>query len=81
MISCDLHDYIEIACTFRYLIKLTMKSGSIIEGVALDTVLNASRDECIKVDLKGAEKLLVLDEISRLEACVDNPHFHSISFE
>lgn len=79
MISCDLHDYIEIACTYRYPIRLTMKSGAVIQGVALDTALNASREECIRVDLKGAETLVVLEDISTLEACVDNPHFHTVT--
>lgn len=37
MISCEQHDYIEIVCTFNYPIKLMMKSGQVIEGIALDT--------------------------------------------
>jgi Rho-binding antiterminator len=81
MISCDHHDYIEIACTYRYPIKLTMKSGNVIQGIALNTAFNAGRDECIRVDLKGTEKLVVLDDISTLEACVDNPHFHTVTFD
>lgn len=81
MISCDQHDYIEIACTFRYPIKLTLRSGAVIEGVALDTELDENRNECIKVDVKGTESLIVLKDISVLEVCVDNPHFHSVSFD
>lgn len=81
MISCDHHDYIEIACTYRYPIKLTMKSGNVIQGIALNTAFNAGKDECIRVDLEGAEKLVVLGDISTLEACVDNPHFHTVTFD
>jgi len=81
MISCVQHDHIEIVCTFRYPIKLTMKSGSVIECIALDTKLNENRDECIKVDLKGAESLVVLNDISVLEVCVHNPHFHIVCFD
>ncbi|WP_281559954.1 Rho-binding antiterminator [Thalassomonas sp. RHCl1] len=80
MISCDQHDYIEIVCTFQYPIKLTMKTGIVVECIALDTKLNENRDECIKVDLNGAERLFILDNISVLEVCVDNPHFHTVSF-
>lgn len=81
MISCELHDYIEIACTFRYPIILTLKSGSVIQGVAHETAFNTGRDECIKVELKGAETLVVLDDLSSMEACVDNPHFRTVTFE
>ncbi len=80
MIPCDQYDYIEIVCTFRYPIELTMKSGIVIECIALDTALNENRVECIKVDLKGAESLVVLDDISILKVCVDNPHFKTVSF-
>ncbi len=80
MITCDQHDYIEIACTFKYPIKLTLDSGIVIECIAIDTKLNENKVECIKVNLKEDESLIVLDDISKLEVCVDNPHFHSISF-
>ncbi len=80
MMHCDQHDYIEIVCTFRYPITLTLKSGVIIECVALDTQLNENKKECIKVDLKGTERLVILDDITTLEVSVDNPHFNSVTF-
>jgi len=80
MISCERHDYIEIACSYRYLVKLKMKSGKTIEGIALDTTLDSNRDECIKVEAQGNISLVVLDDISVLEACVENPHFDSVTF-
>ena len=80
MISCDQHDYIEIVCTFQYPIKLTMKSGIVMECVALDTALNENREECIKVNLSGDQLLVVLEDILKLEVCVENPHFKTISF-
>lgn len=80
MISCDQHDYIEIACMFRYPIILTLKSGEVIEGTALDTALNEHKDECIKIAVNGSETLVVLTELSLLEVSVDNPHFKRVSF-
>jgi Rho-binding antiterminator len=55
-----------------------MKIGDIIECTALDTQYNASREECIKVNVKGVAKELVLSEISKIEACVENPFFKEI---
>lgn len=75
MISCDQHDYIEIVCIFKYPIKLTLLSGSIIKGIAKDTQLNECREECIKVTLDNLDQLIVLDNISLLEVCIENPHF------
>ena len=81
MISCDQHDSIAIACTFQYPIKLTMKDGRVHQGVALDTKLNENKLECIKVDQNGSEVLIILDSISRMDVCIQNPHFQSVSFE
>lgn len=80
MISCNQHDYIEIVCMYHYPIKLTLKSGDIIEGVALDTHRNDQRDECIKIDIEGVEKLVVLEEIKMLEVMVENPHLQKVTF-
>ena len=80
MISCEQHDYVEIVCTFKYPIKMTMKSGLTIDCVAQDTALNKNRAECIKVKIDDEESLVVLDDIKVMEVCVDNPHFKSVSF-
>lgn len=80
MISCDQHDYIEIVCTYRYPLKLTLKSGEVIQGIALDTQRNENRDECIKIESKGSSQLIVLDQIKKLEVTEDNPHLREVVF-
>lgn len=79
MLSCQQYDYIEIACMYRYPLKLTMKSGTVIEAKALDTARNENREECIKVFMDKNEKLIVLDDIAILEVTLSNPHFQSVS--
>lgn len=81
MISCNQHDYIEIVCMYHYPIKLTLKSGDIIQGIARDTQRNEKRDECIKIDMEGIEQLVVLKEIKILEVKVENPHLQKVMFE
>lgn len=81
MISCNQHDYIEIVCMYHYPIKLALKSGDIIHGIALDTRCNTQRDECIKIDIEGVEQLVVLGEIKILEVTVENPHFKFVGFD
>jgi len=80
MINCNQYDYIEIACMYRYPIKITMNTGEVIECTALDTPRNEAREESIKVNTEGTKSIVVLDGISKLEACVENPHFRVVSF-
>jgi len=37
-ISCGDHDYIEIACLYRYTLKITLRSGEIVHANAITTV-------------------------------------------
>ncbi|WP_234985230.1 Rho-binding antiterminator [Oceanospirillum multiglobuliferum] len=79
--SCSDYDYIEIVCLFKYPVELTMKSGSIISGKAIDTARNQANEECIKLQTKGVDLLVVLDSISKLKVSVNNPHFQEVSFD
>ncbi|MEW6997451.1 Rho-binding antiterminator [Colwelliaceae bacterium BS250] len=81
MISCSEYDYIEIVCLFRYPVKLTMKVGESIKGVALDVLRNESRNECIKLNTHETDILVELDGISKLEVLIDNPHFTEVIFK
>ncbi len=81
MISCNQHDYIEIVCMYRYPIKLTLKSGEMVEGIAVDTQRDENRAECIKVDIEGVERLVVLEDIKMLEVTAENPHVQRVRFD
>lgn len=81
MISCNQHDYIEIVCMYHYPLRLTMKSGEEIHGVALDTVRNERKVECIKIESNGNEKLVILSEIKTLEVTKENPHLKTVTFD
>lgn len=79
MLSCQQYDYIEIACMYHYPIKLTMNTGNVVQAKALDTARNKNHQECIKVLIDEDEKLIILDDIAKLEVTISNPHFQSIS--
>jgi len=80
MITCHGYDTIEIVCLFHYPIQLTMKNGECITGVALDTARNEARQECIKVQQQEVVCWVILDNITRLTVCVDNPHVKHFNF-
>jgi Rho-binding antiterminator len=81
MISCEHHDYIEIACLYNYRVRLILDSGAELEGTAVDTGRNQSNEECIKIRVGNADNLVVLDSIKTLEVLVENPHFNSVTFK
>lgn len=81
MISCEQHDYIEIACLYNYRVRLTLDSGDRLEGVAVDTVRNHDQEECIKIRDGSSEHLVVLDSVTTMEALIENSHFKVISFK
>lgn len=78
MISCDQHDYVEIACMYRYKVKLTLKSGEEITGIALDTRPNVQQRECIAIN--NTDTLISLDSLATMAALVENPHFKLVTF-
>ncbi|WP_198436297.1 Rho-binding antiterminator [Moritella sp. F3] len=81
MMKCEQYDYIEIVCMYRYLIKLTLRTGAEIMGTGIDTQRNEAREECIKMDVEGTSELIVLDSILTLEVKTDNPHFKIVTFD
>jgi Rho-binding antiterminator len=80
MISCSDYDYIEIACMYNYPVKLTLKTGEVIQGSAVDTQRNQQREELIKIKTANGEALVVLDSILTLQVSIQNPHFQEVSF-
>ena len=80
MIHCHEYDFIEIVCMHGYPIRLTLKTGDILECIAMDTQRNETREECIKVKVNDVERLVVLDHLSKLEVCIENPHFTELLF-
>jgi Rho-binding antiterminator len=82
MISCDRHDYIEIACLYHLPVKLVFKHAESITGIAQDTVYNDEKEECMSLLLDSGEtRILRLCELKTMQAMQKNPHFDQVSFD
>lgn len=81
MMSCANYDYIEIVCLFNYPVEITLKSGEVITGKAIDTAKNHQGEECIKLKIEHDDLLVVLDSMAKLTIVVDNPHFKEVLFD
>lgn len=77
MISCAHHDYVEIACLYRMPVILTLRSGEVVRGIALDTARDGNGAECLKL---ATGQLVVLEGVRTLEAAEPNPHFSRVDF-
>lgn len=81
MISCHLHDYIEIACMYHFPVTLQLDDGREVIGVARDTGIDDDKRECLRLDNHGDLISVVLDQLVSLKANVTNPHFDFIRFK
>lgn len=81
MISCQQYDYIEIACMYHFELELTLSSKEVIRAVAVDTLRNDKRQECLKVALGTEHQLVPLNDLMAIKALKSNPHFSVIEFD
>lgn len=77
-ISCDAHDYFEIVCMRRSLIKVTTKDNKKYHGIATDIKLVEKQEHLIISDGIRIEQLL-LSEIKKLEAIGNKIAQHNFS--
>ena len=79
-ISCDLHDYIEIACMYGYRIRLVLKDNKIIEGKARDIVSVEKREYLVLVN-REQEQRVELINLSKMYVLTDHAKFDEVSFK
>ena len=74
-IDCNAFDYVELACLYRYPVRLHLRDGSSLEGTAVDTRTSSADGEHIVLDIDGERRLIRLDAIAELE-----PRLHKARF-
>ena len=76
-ISCELHDYLEIACLYGYRVKLTLKDHQTVEGKAIDTFTTAEKREYLLID----DQQIELNRVKKLQVLTPNAKFSEVVFE
>jgi Rho-binding antiterminator len=82
-ISCDLHDYLEIASMYGYQVRLTLNDNQIIEGKAIDTLTTADKREFLIIDNNhghGQKEQIELNQIRKMQALTLNAKFSEVVF-
>lgn len=80
LISCELHDYIEVVCMYRYLLRLTLKDQSIIEGKARDVITSPDKKEFLLLETDTGEQQIELTMLRKMEVLSPNPQFQEVDF-
>ena len=79
-ISCELHDYLEIACMYGYRVKLTIKGHQTIEGKAIDTLNTAEKREYLVIDNGHEQQQIELNQLVKMEVLTPDAKFKKVSF-
>ncbi len=79
-IDCNLYDYVEIACMYRYPVRVATTGGEIVTGVAVDTVIDSDKVEFLALDVDGARRQVRLDTVASLEPLDINARFGKVRF-
>lgn len=79
VISCELHDFVEVACMYNYQLKLILKNGEVIEGKAVD-ILSVDQQELLDIDDNGEKKQVDLMALAKMKVLTPNAKFSEVVF-
>ncbi|MBY0500190.1 MAG: Rho-binding antiterminator [Nitrosomonas sp.] len=79
-ISCEQHDFVEVACMYRYRLRLVLKNRLIIEGIAIDIVNSPEKQECLVID-NDSRVQIELTQLVSMEVLTPNAKFREVIFE
>ena len=82
VISCELHDFIEVACMYGYRLKLTLKNDETIEGKAIDIVNSSQQRECLVIASEDHTRQQIdLTELAKMQVLTPNAKFQEVVFD
>lgn len=82
-ITCEQHDYLEIACTYRLVIVIDTMDGEELVLTPRDTKITSDKVEWL-IGLKEpgrTEVKIRTDNIASIRAINPNPHFDTVVFK
>ncbi|MGH1486875.1 MAG: Rho-binding antiterminator [Cellvibrionaceae bacterium] len=77
LISCDLHDYFEIACMYHYQLDVECIDGVTLNGMA-QNIIQKEKREYLLLMLNDAEILVDLNEIKSIKTMTPNALFNEL---
>jgi Rho-binding antiterminator len=81
LISCELHDYIEVACMYGYQVKLFLQDQLFIEGKAKDILTDAEKCEFLLVETENGPQQIELILLKKMQVLTPNAKFCEVVFQ
>ena len=78
-VDCNVFDYVEIACMYRYPVRIFFRDGGQLDGTAADTAVEAGRGEFLVLDIDGKSERVRLDTIAALETRIAGARFSRVN--
>ncbi|ABI58541.1 Rho-binding antiterminator [Nitrosomonas eutropha] len=79
-ISCDLHDYIEVACMYGYQVRLILKDQSTAEGKAKDILTDTETREFLLLETEIGSQQVELIFLDKLQVLTPDARFTEVVF-
>ena len=84
MLSCDLHDYIEIACMYQYSLKIVLRNGDMQLGKAINVHIknnDGGKNEYLSIQLADNQQVLInVMDIQSIQTDDKGARFSKIDF-
>jgi Rho-binding antiterminator len=81
LISCELHDYIEVVCMYGYQVKLFLQDQSSIEGKAKDILTDAEKCEFLILETRSGSQQVELVLLEKMQILTPNAKFSEVVFQ
>jgi Rho-binding antiterminator len=80
VLKCDLHDYLEIACLYKFEVEIILKDDTKISGIPITT---KTSNKIEYLEIKSAIELITMPvlNLASMRACKQNPHFDLVEFK
>lgn len=78
-LNCDLHDYLEIACLYKFEVELILNDETKNLGIPI-TTKTINKIEYLELNSSGTLLTIPVLNLASMHACKENPHFDLVKF-
>ena len=79
-VSCELYDYVEVACLYHHRLRVRTTDGQTLDGIAVDVRADGHGNEFIVMRSPGRELLIRLDAVTTIETLTDDARLGEVRF-
>ena len=81
ILSCDLHDYIEISCLYKYQLEVKLIDGSLLKATALNIIIRQKSEHLELLNQTNSAITIAVNEIESIATLSPNAQFKSVNLK